>query len=388
MFKSKVVVLGSFVAVLAVTVLLSFFLTSAFRVTEEKTESPKELTISQSMTVNQIAETNKLKISSLKEALKVKEDKDLGKTLGELGLDPKTANDKITKVLNFEAEEASKNFVLIIIKFVLWIVFLITVFKLLKKGKLSNKLRNYLLFGSFILFGAILGAEPNSMSTVTDMVSAYAIKGIIFPPRVIALLVLLLFVFLANKFVCGWLCQFGTLQEFIFRLNRDSSDKKGIFKQYKVPFVVTNTVRILFFIVFVIVAFMWSTNIIEKINPFTIFNPAKLSLIGVGFLAVMLLTSLFINRPWCHLFCPFGLVGWFVEKISRNKINVNYETCVACDACTKACPSNAMGAILKQDKVIPDCFACGSCINACPTKSVSFSSDKREEPPKGKFHQT
>lgn len=38
------------------------------------------------------------------------------------------------------------------------------------------------------------------MSTVKDMISSYAIKGIIFPPRLIALLVFLLVVFLANKF--------------------------------------------------------------------------------------------------------------------------------------------------------------------------------------------
>jgi ferredoxin len=44
-----------------------------------------------------------------------------------------------------------------------------------------------------------------------------------------------------------------------------------------------------------------------------------------------------------------------------------------------------MGAILKQNKVIPDCFSCGVCLEACPTGSISFSAGKREKPPEDKF---
>ncbi|MCI5127665.1 MAG: 4Fe-4S dicluster domain-containing protein, partial [Candidatus Electrothrix sp. AUS3] len=67
------------------------------------------------------------------------------------------------------------------------------------------------------------------------------------------------------------------------------------------------------------------------------------------------------------------------------KVKVNYDTCVACQACTKACPSTAMEAILKREKTIPDCFSCGSCIDVCPTGSVQFRAGKRVKPPEGKF---
>ncbi|MCI5228121.1 MAG: 4Fe-4S dicluster domain-containing protein, partial [Candidatus Electrothrix sp. AX2] len=68
------------------------------------------------------------------------------------------------------------------------------------------------------------------------------------------------------------------------------------------------------------------------------------------------------------------------------KVQVNYDTCVACQACTKACPSTAMEAILKREKTIPDCFSCGSCIDVCPTGSVQFRAGKRQKPPAGKFY--
>lgn len=382
--KSKIGVVGSFIGIVVLTVLLSLLMSNLFRGNMEEKEL-KPLSISESMTVLEIAEVNHVKISSLKEALQIKDDQKLSQTLGQLGLTEDIAKDKIAKKMNLEAEEASKNFVLIFAKFIFWILLMLIAFALIRKGKISNKARNYLLIGSFTLFGAIFGSDPNSMSTITDMVSAYAIKGIFFPPRLIALVVFLLFGFLANKFFCGWACQFGALQDFIFRLNRDSNNKKGIFKQYKVPFAISNTIRLIFFSAFLLIAFLWSANIIETINPFNIFNPGKFTIIGISFISLLLIASLFIYRPWCHFFCPFGLASWIVEKFSRFRIRVNYNTCVACEECTKACPSHAMGAILKQDKVIPDCFACGICMNACPTKSIVFSNHKIEEIPEKTF---
>ncbi|EGW38180.1 4Fe-4S binding protein [Desulfosporosinus sp. OT] len=385
MEKSKFGIIASFISVVALTVLLSLLTTDLLRNSEMSKETNKPLSINATMTIAEIAENNGIKVSSLKEALLIRDDKDLTKTIIEMNLSEESTKAMITKTLNFEAEEASKNFKLIFAKFISWIAFLVLIFRLIRKGKVTTKARKYLLLGSFLLFGVMFGSDPNSMSTITDMVTGYAVNGIFFPPRFIALIIFLFFGFLANKIFCGWACPFGALQDFILRLNRDSKDRKGVFPQYKVSFALSNTVRILFFVVFVLVAFLWGTSIIEVINPFNTFNPAKLTYTGISFILIMLIASLFIYRPWCHFFCPFGLVGWIVEKFSRFKIKVNYSSCVACEECAKACPSQAMTAILKQDQVIPDCFACGTCINACPTKSITFASGKTEEVPKDKF---
>ena len=107
---------------------------------------------------------------------------------------------------------------------------------------------------------------------------------------------------------------------------------------------------------------------------------------GALFVGVLLVAGLFIYRPWCHFFCPFGLVGWLVEKISRVKISVDYDTCIACRKCATACPSTVMAAILVRDKkTIPDCFACYTCRDVCPTDSIRFSTRKRMLPPPEHF---
>jgi formate hydrogenlyase subunit 6/NADH:ubiquinone oxidoreductase subunit I len=80
------------------------------------------------------------------------------------------------------------------------------------------------------------------------------------------------------------------------------------------------------------------------------------------------------------------LAGWLVEKASLVRINVNYETCIACEKCAAVCPSTVMSAILKGNKkTIPDCFACYTCRDVCPTGSISFSSGKRTLPPLDHF---
>ena len=238
---------------------------------------------------------------------------------------------------------------------------------------------------SITIFGIILGSDPSAMGTVKDAIALYASKGVIFPPRMIALAAFLLMVLLANKFICSWGCQAGVLQDMIFRLNRNDKDTIGIIRQHKPSFLVTNTFRVVFFTLFTLAAFLWSVDIIEYVDLFKVYKPAALGVFGIGFVGLLLAISLFIYRPWCHLFCPFGLVGWLVEKISIFKIKVNYDNCISCEACAKACPSTVMNAILKRENVIPDCFACANCIDVCPTDSVCLAAGKRDLPPEGKF---
>jgi polyferredoxin len=201
----------------------------------------------------------------------------------------------------------------------------------------------------------------------------------------IAFGVFLLLVIVANKFICSWGCQLGTLQDLIFRLNRDKDDRKGLFRQFKVPFVVSNGVRFAFFVALTTIAFVWATDIVEGIDPFKIFKPQVLGVVGAVFAGAILVVSLFTYRPWCHFFCPFGLAGWVAEKISLFKIQVDYDKCIACGTCERTCPSTVMGAILKRDRVIPDCFACGTCIESCPAQAIAFKTGRRNRPPEGKF---
>ncbi len=350
-------------------------------------ELPESVTveITEGMTVGQFGKKYNLDRPVLKNLFDLQSPSDLNNKVADYDLSNEQLNKKVNQVLALQAEGASKNWFKIPLKGGLWIAFLLVVFGLLRKGKVTARTRKWIYAAAVVIFGIALGSDPSPMGTIKDAIVLYGSRGVIFPPRLIAFFIFLLLVILANKFICSWGCQVGTLQDLIFRLNRNPKDRKGLFGQIKVPFVISNSVRVAFFVLLIVVAFAWATDIVESIDPFKIFKPQVIGIAGGLFIGLILIASLFVYRPWCHFFCPFGLVGWLAEKISIFRIKVDYDKCISCQACAKACPSNVMDAILKQDKIIPDCFSCGTCLETCPAGAISFSHGKRARPPKGKF---
>lgn len=345
------------------------------------------VTVSKDMTVSQFGQKHNLSRPVLKEIFNLTSPADLEKSVLDFGMNQEQLNTKVNQVVVLQAEHASKNWFKILLKGALWVGFLLMAFTLLRKGRIKASNRKWFYAAAVVVFGIALGSDPSPMGTVKDAVVLFGSKRVIFPPRLIAFCIFLLMAVLANKFICSWGCQIGTLQDLIFRFNRDSKDRKGLFGQIKIPFIISNSVRIIFFPALTVIAFLWAFDIVEPIDPFKIFKPHVIGLAGGIFLGVILIASLFVYRPWCHFFCPFGLVGWLAEKISIFRIKVDYNKCISCQVCSEACPSTVMDAILKQNKVIPDCFSCGNCIESCPVNAVSFAKGKREKPPKDKFRE-
>jgi polyferredoxin len=382
--KNRFLVSLLFVLLLAVVVAGSFVSSKLWTPKVKKIEPVKSIVINDSMTIGQIGAVNHLNKKILKSVFGIKDEKGFKEKFVNVGIPKEVAINRIKVKMALIAENKTKNWTKIKIKFILWILVLLTMFFLLRSGRVRRNNRKLIYLGVVILFGVILGSEPGPMGTIKDSIVLFGEYKTLFLPRLISLLIMLLLVVLANKFICSWGCQFGTLQDLIFRLNEDNKGKP-VFKRFKVPFAVSNSIRVIFFIIFTVIALNWAFDIISPINPFKIFSPALFGIVGIVFVAFILVLSLFVYRPWCHFFCPFGLIGWLFEKISIFKIKVNYDKCIACGLCEKSCPSNAMKAILRGKKIIPDCFSCGSCIESCPTKAITFSAGIRKSPPKGKF---
>jgi NAD-dependent dihydropyrimidine dehydrogenase PreA subunit len=385
-YAMKPLVVLKFITMMVVVVLLSLLITSLWQGKPEKKENATPLVFLDSMTIAEFGSENKLPDDVLKKTFHLQSKLDQQKRLDSLNIPRNEIAERVSKERTLVKEYESRNWVKIPLKFFLWVLFLAIVFYLIRRKKITANLRKIFYLTAIVVFGIILGSDPGPMGTVKDAIVLYGDKGLIFPPRMIAVTVFLLLVFLANKFICSWGCQVGTLQDMIFRLNRNKRDTGGIMRQYRPPFLWTNTIRVAFFLIFTSVAFAWGTDLIEPIDPFKIYKPAAIGLGGGIFLGLIGIAALFVYRPWCQLFCPFGLIGWLIEKVSLFKIIVNHETCIGCRSCEKACPSTVMGAILKQDMMIPDCFACGSCIEVCPTGSIQLGAGKRGLPPEGRFH--
>jgi NAD-dependent dihydropyrimidine dehydrogenase PreA subunit len=321
-----------------------------------------------SMTIHEIARTNDIPEAKLLKGLKL-DFTASGLKLSQTGRSEAQAVSVIRKLKVLQTTEKSKDWRLILIKFALWIGSLTTATILLIKRKVTFKVRLLWMIGTAVLFGFILGSDPNPMGTIKDAIVLYGREGVIFPPRMIALAVFLIFVLVSNKSICGWGCHFGALQDALNNLPG---------KKLKAPFWLTNSIRIAVLASVIFIIAIWGIDWVGLIDPFKIFG-LKLSVMGLWgglFALAVLLGAIFIYRPWCQLFCPFGLAGWAVEQFSLLKPRINREGCIKCMTCVRSCPTQAMNGIYNGRKLHADCFACGNCISVCPVKVITWNKSK------------
>jgi len=365
------------VVLLAAVIGLSILSARLWGSKSEKIALPEVHVASATEKIADIARQNRIPLAVVLKSFSIDSVQAEITALTALNLTSKQAEAKIIRALIAYSEHQSKNWVKIFLKFILWGVLLPIPVVLIAKKKLTPGRRRSAYLISVVLFGIILGSDPSPMGTVKDAVFLLTAHQTVFWPRIIALGLFLLTVVLSTKLICSWGCQFGTLQDLLFRFGRNKPDRKGGIRQFKPKFWISNSVRILFFLASVAVGLIWSFDIVGPIDPFRIYNPLVLGIGGAVFLAVVIVASLFVYRPWCHFACPFGLVSWFFEKVAIFRIKVDYSRCDACQVCNSACPSTVMDAILKQDRVIPDCFGCGVCVESCPTNAVSLTSSRK-----------
>jgi len=223
-------------------------------------------------------------------------------------------------------------------KVALWTITIVASTILLKGKKITSRNRfGFLIIGT-IIFGFIY----------------LNLKGVPLPVPIqlsgLMLLLMLVFVVISNKSICGWGCQLGLLQDALYRV---PTPKFNVSKK------VTAITRILFFTVF------------RLMDPFGLFQLSLTTISGLTLLSVTL-ASIVFYRPWCRFLCPFGLTGLVVEQFSLFRPRINRDKCVNCMQCVETCPTGAMKDFFDKNSFHNDCFACGACIQACKFNALNW----------------
>ena len=177
---------------------------------------------------------------------------------------------------------------------------------------------------------------------------------------------------------CGWICPFGTVQEFIGKIG------KKIFKKgYNnfIPSVIDKPLRYLRYVILILVVVNTAISaklMFSNIDPyFALFNiwSSEVTRLSLLILSLVLIGSLFVERPWCKYLCPFGALLGIFNLFRIVKLKRNEKTCINCKKCDRVCPMNID---ISTSKTIKDhqCISCLLCTDeiTCPvSNTLSFS---------------
>lgn len=201
---------------------------------------------------------------------------------------------------------------------------------------------------------------------------------------------------LLGRFICGFLCPFGWLQELLHKI----PSKKLSTKKLKPPTYLKYIILLLAVVLLPALAvndvgmgdpffckYICPQGVLEGAIPLSLVNEGIRAALGTLFvqklfilIAVVALSILFY-RPFCKWICPLGAFYALLNKISLLEIKMDEQKCVSCGKCAASCK---MDVDVRKTPNHAECIRCGKCITACPAEALCFhygfgSSHKKKE---------
>ncbi|MCU0247745.1 MAG: 4Fe-4S binding protein [Bryobacter sp.] len=191
------------------------------------------------------------------------------------------------------------------------------------------------------------------------------------PSAMILMGALILLTLIFSRGFCGWICPFGSVQEWIGMLG-----KKIFGKRFNPTGSWDRALKYLKYVILaVIVGFTWhlGTLVFRPYDPFLAFFH-----LGEGIdempwaysiLWVVLVGSLIIERFFCKYACPLGAVIGIIGKLGITKVVRDETDCKGCNICQKKCFTHVD---FLATKTIQDaeCNHCLDCTVHCPKPNV------------------
>jgi thiol-disulfide isomerase/thioredoxin len=199
--------------------------------------------------------------------------------------------------------------------------------------------------------------------------------------------IILLYSIMLGRWICGWLCPFGLVQDLTYKIKTPKLKKNRVTKYLSyIKYVI-----LVFFVVIIPLLYVlkdfplpafckyicpagtFGGAIGLLINPN---NSDKFGMLGPLFtwkfalMVSILVGCIFIYRMFCRFLCPLGAIYGLFNKIALFGIKLDKKSCVDCGKCISVCK---MDITTVGDH---ECINCGDCISVCPTKAISWRGGK------------
>lgn len=196
--------------------------------------------------------------------------------------------------------------------------------------------------------------------------------------------ILIFFGVLFGRFICGFLCPFGFIQDILYKIP---------LPKVKVPRKVDKPLRWLKYVVLVVMVILLPIFLTNEFGiaspyfcqwicpvgtlgggiPLIIKNESLRNMLGFLFgwkmslLILTVLASILIYRPFCKYICPLGAVYSVFNNLSFYQMNVDKLKCNGCKACERQCKMNVE--ITKNINSL-ECIRCGECKEVCKQGAI------------------
>ena len=189
---------------------------------------------------------------------------------------------------------------------------------------------------------------------------------------------------LLGRFICGFLCPFGWLQELLHKIPTKKLSTKKLKPLRYLKYA------ILLVMVFLLPAFLVNDvgmgdpyfckylcpqGVLEGAIPLSIANSGIRAALGslfswkLGILLTVIVLSVLFYRPFCKWICPLGAFYALLNKVSLFQMKVDKNKCISCGKCARVCK---MDVDVTKTPNHTECIRCGMCVRACPTEAVRF----------------
>jgi Pyruvate/2-oxoacid:ferredoxin oxidoreductase delta subunit len=196
-------------------------------------------------------------------------------------------------------------------------------------------------------------------------------------PAALFILIAILAVSVAlKKSFCSWLCPIGTLSESLWMLGQRLFKRNlGVSRWLDYPLRSLKYLLLLFFVfsiwqmdVEALANFIYSPyNKVADIKMYLFF--AEIGTVALWTIIILVVLSVVIKNFWCRFLCPYGALLGIIGWLSPLKITRTKSSCIDCELCTKACPSNIK--VHEARRVWSDeCTSCLQCVQVCPVKDT------------------
>mgnify|MGYP002917491927 CR=1 FL=1 len=189
---------------------------------------------------------------------------------------------------------------------------------------------------------------------------------------------------LLGRFICGFLCPFGWLQELLHKIPSPKMSTRRLKPLRYIKYAVLLIMVVLLPAVIVNTSgmgdpffckYICPQGVLEGAIPLSLGNVAIRSALGklFSFKCLILITvvvlSILFYRPFCKWICPLGAIYSLFNKVSLLNIKVEDSKCIGCGQCSKVCK---MDVDVCKHPDHPECIRCGACIKACPKDAIHY----------------